>query len=111
VILLAYIIAIPANEIIVPTIIMAYTATGQMTDFESMETLRALFVENGWTVLTAVCLMLFSLLHYPCSTTSLTIYKETRSVKWTLVSNLLPLTVALIVCFVVAQTARALGIG
>jgi ferrous iron transport protein B len=110
VILLAYIIAIPANEIIVPTIIMAYTASGQMVEFESMASLKALFEANGWSVLTAVSLMLFSLLHYPCSTTSLTIYKETGSLKWTIISNVLPLTIAVAVCFVVAQSVRLLGL-
>ncbi|NUM81200.1 ferrous iron transport protein B [bacterium] len=104
VILLAYIIAIPANEIIVPTIIMGYMAAGQMTELDSDFELKQLFVQNGWSVMTAVSLMLFSLLHYPCSTTTMTIWKETRSVKWTVVSNLLPLSIAFAVCFIVAQT-------
>ncbi|MBX7153221.1 ferrous iron transport protein B [bacterium] len=104
VILLAYIIAIPANEIIVPTIIMGYMAAGQMTELDSDFELKQLFVQNGWSVMTAVSLMLFSLLHYPCSTTTMTIWKETKSVKWTVVSNLLPLSIAFAVCFIVAQT-------
>ena len=81
VILLAYVIAIPANEIVVPTIIMAYTQAGTMIELETMAELQQLLVvQEGWTLLTAVCLMLFSLLHNPCSTTMWTIYKETKSV-------------------------------
>lgn len=99
-ILLAYIIAIPANEIIIPTIIMIYSHQSKMMELE-LNQLKELFLQNEWTILTAICLMLFSLLHYPCSTTTWTIYKETRSVKWTIISNLLPLTIAFIVCFVV----------
>lgn len=99
-ILLAYIIAIPANEIIIPTIIMIYSNQSKMMELE-LNQLKELFLQNEWTILTAICLMLFSLLHYPCSTTTWTIYKETRSVKWTIISNLLPLTIAFIICFVV----------
>ncbi|HMW34484.1 MAG TPA: ferrous iron transport protein B [bacterium] len=109
IILLAYIIAIPANEIIVPTIIMGYMAAGQMTELDSDIELKALFIQNGWTSLTAISLMFFSLLHYPCSTTTLTIWKETRSVKWTLVSNIMPLAIALAVCFLIAQIGYWLG--
>lgn len=110
VILLAYIIAIPANEIIVPTIIMGYMSTSQMTEISDLSQLQALFEANGWTLLTAICLMLFSLLHYPCSTTSWTIWKETRSVKWTLISNLMPLSIAFLATFIVAQIGRIWGI-
>lgn len=99
-IFLAYIIAIPANEIIIPTIIMIYANQSRMMELE-INQLKELFVQNEWTVLTAITLMLFSLLHYPCSTTTWTIYKETRSVKWTIISNLLPLAIAFIVCFIV----------
>ncbi len=110
VILLAYIIAIPANEIVVPTILMAYTQADKMFELDSMAELQDLLVgQEGWTLLTAVCLMLFSLLHNPCSTTIWTIYKETKSVKWSTVSGLMPLVIAFALCFVVAQVARALG--
>ncbi len=107
VILLAYIIAIPANEIIIPTIIMIYSSGSKMIDLE-LDQLKELFIQNEWTVLTAICLMFFSLLHYPCSTTTWTIYKETRSVKWTVISNLLPLTIAFIVCFMVYRIGMLL---
>lgn len=111
IILLAYIIAIPANEIIIPTIIMGYMGTSMMTELGSTTELHALFATQGFTVVTAICLMLFSVLHYPCATTTHTIWKETRSVKWTLLSNLIPLAVAFLVCFGVAQSLRALGFG
>lgn len=109
VILLAYIVAIPANEIIVPTIIMGYMSTSHMTEVVDVSQLKTLFEMNGWTLLTAICLMLFSLLHYPCSTTTWTIWKETRSRKWTLLSNLLPLLIAFLVTFTVAQIWNLLG--
>jgi ferrous iron transport protein B len=110
VILLAYIVAIPANEIVVPTMLMAYMNVDRMTEIDSTAQLQTLLIgTHGWTVLTAVCLMLFSLLHNPCSTTIWTIYKETGSKKWTWVATLLPLAIAFAVCFVVAQTVRALG--
>lgn len=106
VILLAFLVAIPANEIVVPTILMGYLATGEMTELENMRQLQALLTGQGWTLVTAVSLMLFSVLHYPCSTTTWSIWKETRSVKWTLLSNLIPLAVASGVCAVVANLLR-----
>ena len=109
VILLAFIIALPANEIVVPTMIMAYLASSRMLELDDMAELGRLFTANGWTLTTAACVMLFSLLHYPCATTTWTIYRETRSVKWTLWANLMPLTLAILVCTAVARTARLLG--
>jgi ferrous iron transport protein B len=107
VILLAYVIAIPANEIVVPTMLMVYMGTGMMIELESFDQLRALLVDqHGWTMLTAVCLMLFALLHNPCATTILTIWKETRSTKWTIVGSLMPLALAFIVTFAVASIVR-----
>jgi ferrous iron transport protein B len=110
VILLAYIIAIPANEIVVPTMLMAYMNVDRMTEIDSMVDLKNLLViEHGWTVMTAVCLMLFSLLHNPCSTTIWTIYRETGSKKWTAVASLLPVALGFIVCFLAATIWRALS--
>lgn len=107
VILLAYIIAIPANEIVVPTMLMVYTAEGMMTDVQSFDQIRALLIDqHGWTMLTAVNLMLFSLLHNPCATTVMTIYKETLSVKWATVGALLPLSIAFVVTIATAAVAR-----
>lgn len=106
VIVIAFLFAIPANEIVVPTIIMGYMQGTRMLELEDPS---MLFIENGWTMTTAVCLMLFSLLHYPCTTTTLTIWKETRSAKWTILSNAIPLALAIVVCAAVAQTARLFG--
>ncbi len=116
VILVAYIVAIPANEIVIPTVLMLTVLTaagaeglgagaGVMFETGKTETL-AIFSAGGWTLLTAVNLMLFSLIHNPCSTTLYTIYKETGSVKWTVVSALLPVGMGLSVTFVVAQAWR-----
>lgn len=115
VILLAYIVAIPANEIVVPTILMltvlvtgATGGAGAGVMFETDdETVRAILTAGGWTTLTAVCLMLFSLCHNPCSTTIYTIYRETRSLKWTIVSTLLPLMMGFALCAIVAAVWRA----
>lgn len=110
VILLAYIIAIPANEIVVPTMLMVYMGTGMMQDVTTLEDLKRLLVdENGWTLLTAVNLMLFSLLHNPCATTILTIYRETLSRKWAAVGALVPLGLAFFVTFLVATIWRAIA--
>lgn len=107
VVLLAYIIAIPANEIVVPTMMMMYMGVGMMTEVESMDTIRSILVDqHGWTLLTAINLMLFSLLHNPCATTIITIYKETLSVKWTTIGTLLPLGLAFLVTFLVATIWR-----
>jgi ferrous iron transport protein B len=116
VIVLAYIIAIPANEIVIPTVLMLTVLTGGMHGvgagagvmFEtgSLATTAEILRGGGWTALTGVCLMLFSLLHNPCSTTIFTIYKETESVKWTAVATLLPLVLGMAVCFFVAQIWR-----
>ncbi len=107
VILLAYIIAIPANEIVVPTMLMVYMGVGMMTDMTSFDQLRHLLIDqHGWTLLTAVNLMLFSLLHNPCATTIFTIYKETKSRKWTLLGALMPLAIAFLVTFAVATVVR-----
>ena len=116
VILVAYIVAIPANEIIIPTVLMLtvlITGTtgvgegaGVMFELESEAGMLTIFEAGGWTLLTAVNLMLFSLLHNPCSTTIYTIYKETGSARWTTVASLLPVGMGLAVTFVVAQVWR-----
>ncbi|MDM1094778.1 ferrous iron transport protein B [Myroides odoratimimus] len=112
VILLAYIVAIPANEIVIPTVLMltamvlgdASIGEGAGVMFEVSDgEIATILHMAGWTTLTGVNLMLFSLLHNPCSTTIYTIYKETNSVKWTTVASLLPVLFGVIVCFVVAQ--------
>jgi ferrous iron transport protein B len=116
VILLAYVVAIPANEIVIPTVLMLTVllhgmsgvgaGAGVMFELESQSDLLAVFQAGGWTLLTAVNLMLFSLIHNPCSTTLYTIYRETGSRRWTAVAALLPLALGFAVTFVVAQTWR-----
>jgi ferrous iron transport protein B len=123
VILLAYIVAIPANEIVIPTILMLTVLTtpelaasgvgsgaGVMFESDSGADVGTWLATAGWTTLTAVNVMLFSLLHNPCSTTIYTIYKETRSGKWTLVASLLPLVMGFVVIFLVTQFARLFGL-
>lgn len=109
-ILMAFILGLPANEIVVPIMIMSYMATGSMLELDSLEALRGLLVSHGWTWLTAVCTMLFSLMHFPCGTTLWTIRKETQSVKWTFVSFLVPTVTGIMVCFIVTQLVRLLGL-
>jgi ferrous iron transport protein B len=110
VILLAYIIAIPANEIVVPTMMMMYLGVGMMTDIPGLTELHTLLVNQyGWTLLTAVNLMLFSLLHNPCATAILTIYKETKSWKWATVSVVITLGIAFLVTFLMASVAKLAG--
>jgi ferrous iron transport protein B len=116
VILLAYVVAIPANEIVIPTVLMLTVMStgmtgvgagaGVMFELDSVADVGTLLRAAGWTTLTGVNLMLFSLLHNPCSTTLYTIYKETRSVRWTVVSALLPLALGFVLTFLVAQVWR-----
>jgi ferrous iron transport protein B len=118
VILLAYVVAIPANEIVIPTILMLTVHTlglaglgagdGVMFELDDVGAVGELLASAGWTTLTGVNLMLFSLLHNPCSTTIYTIYKETRSARWTLVSTMLPIVLGVVMCFLVAQVWRLL---
>jgi len=116
VILLAYIIAIPANEIVLPTILMLTTLTvniagagvgnGVLFETDSINATAEILKAGGWTTLTGLSIMLFSLLHNPCSTTIYTIYKETKSMKWTLVATFLPILLGVIICFFTAQIWR-----
>lgn len=113
-ILFAYVVAIPANEIVVPTILMltvlitgSHDGAGAGVMFEADHaTIRTILTAGGWTTLTAVCLMLFSLCHNPCSTTLYTIYRETKSWKWTAVSALMPIAIGTILCALVAGLWR-----
>lgn len=115
VILLAYVVAIPANEIVIPTILMLTVLTtgasagagaGVLFEPESALEIHELLAAGGWTLLTGISVMLFSLLHNPCSTTIFTIYKETGSRKWTTIATLFPLALGFLVCFLVAQVWR-----
>lgn len=108
VIILAFILGFPANEIVIPIMIMTYMSTGSIMEFETLAELKELLVNNGWTWITAVSVMLFSLFHWPCSTTCLSIKKETQSLKWTAISFLTPTLIGICVCFLFANIARLL---
>ena len=120
VILLAYVLAIPANEVVIPTVLMLTVLTadipgvapgaGVLFELDSAQAIGQLLVQGGgWTLLTAVNLMLFSLIHNPCSTTIYTIYKETGSARWTALASLLPLAMGFATTFLVATVWRMLG--
>ena len=106
VILMAFILGLPANEIVMPLILMAYLEQGSLTEPGSLITLKALLAAHGWTTTTAACTLIFTLFHWPCATTLLTIHKETGSLKWTLLSILLPTAFGLLLCFLINQTVR-----
>lgn len=106
VILLAFILGWPANEIVVPIIIMTYLSTGSLMDLSNLTALKELLVQNGWTWVTAVSTMLFSLMHWPCSTTCMTIKKESQSMKWTAVSFLVPTLMGMAICIAFTAVAR-----
>lgn len=106
-ILTGFLLGLPANEIVVPIIIMTYMAGGSLIEIEGAQLLQ-LFTANGWTWITAVSTILFSLMHWPCATTCLTIKKETGSLKWTLLSFLLPTVCGILICFLFTTAARLL---
>lgn len=110
VILMALILGMPANEIVVPVMLMAYLSTGTLGDLGDLSAVRALLLANGWTGVTALCTIFMCLFHWPCSTTCITIWKETRSLPWTLLAVALPTAVGLILCFCTASAARLLGL-
>ena len=106
VILMAFILGFPANEVVIPITIMAYMSKSSILELSSLESLKQLFIANGWTWVTAVCVLIFSLMHWPCSTTLLTIKKETGSLKWTALSVIIPTLIGFALCFVFANIAR-----
>ena len=106
VILLAFILGFPANEIVIPIIIMAYMSQGSLIELDSLTQLKELFVNHGWTWITAVSTMLFSLMHWPCSTTLLTIKKETNSWKWTALAVIIPTAIGISICILFANIAK-----
>ena len=101
IILLAFILGFPANEIVIPIMLMCYLQNGTLVEYESLNTLKEILVSNNWTITTAICVIIFSLCHFPCSTTCLTIKKETNSWKWTLISFILPTLIGIILCFII----------
>ena len=106
VILMAFILGLPANEIVMPIIIMSYLSSSTLVEFNNLLALKDLLVQNGWTYITAICTMIFACFHFPCGTTILTIKKETNSLKWTIISCVLPTIIGFILCFIVAFILR-----
>lgn len=108
VILMAFILGLPANEIVIPIIIMAYTSQGTLIEPGNLSDLHTLLISQGWTWVTALCTMVFFLFHWPCSTTLMTIKKETGSLKWTCLAVLLPTTCGVILCMAITAFSRLL---
>lgn len=106
VILIAFILGFPANEIVIPIIIMAYMAQGTLLEMDSLVQMKQIFIDNGWTWVTAISTMLFSLMHWPCSTTLITIKKETGSWKWTALSVAIPTVLGIGICMIFASVAK-----
>ena len=106
VILLAFILGFPANEIVIPIMIMGYMSNSTLTDIASLTELKKLFISNGWTIITAINVMIFTLFHFPCSTTCLTIKKETNSFKWMFLSIIIPLICGITICFLFTSIMR-----
>lgn len=99
-ILTAFILGIPANEIVLPIILMCYMGSGTLVDLESTSAIGQILIQNGWTLITAINVMIFTLLHFPCTTTLMTIKKETGSWKWSVLSFLLPTVCGVVICMI-----------
>ncbi len=99
-ILTAFILALPANEIVLPIILMSYMATGTLVDLEDATSIGKILLDNGWTILTGINVMLFSLLHFPCSTTLMTIKKESGQIRWAILSFIIPTICGILVCMI-----------
>ncbi len=106
VILAAFILGFPANEIVLPIMLMAYTSNSSLMEYDSIFQLQSLLTANGWSIVTAICVLVFFLFHFPCSTTCITIYKETKSIKWTAAAFILPTAVGLTLCFLISSIAK-----
>ncbi len=105
-ILMAFILGLPANEIVMPIIIMSYLRATTMLELDNLYELKELLVANGWTILTAINVMILCLMHYPCGTTLWTIKQETKSFKWTALSFLIPTVAGIVICFITTQLWR-----
>lgn len=101
VLLLSFILGLPANEIVIPIALMCYFQNGNLIKIEDLNVIREIFLLNGWTLTTAICVIVFTIMHWPCSTTIVTIYKETKSIKWTLLSVVTPTVCGLALCFII----------
>ena len=105
-ILIAFLLGLPANEIVIPILLMAYTQMTSLTDYSSLTELKTLLSNNNWTIITAISFMIFTICHFPCGTTIMTIKKETNNIKWTLLSILIPTITGLILCFIVSNILK-----
>ena len=105
-ILIAFILGFPANEIVVPVIMMAYTSGGVLTESSGIMQMKEIFLANGWNMVTAINMIIFTLFHWPCSTTLLTVKKETGSLKWTALAFLLPTVTGTALCIIVNLVAN-----
>ena len=101
IILTAFILGLPANEIVIPLMLMMYSCENQLIEISSNDALKTIFISNGWTIKTALCVIIFFVFHWPCSTTIMTIKKETKSIKWTAISVLIPTLIGLGLCFII----------
>ena len=98
VILVAFILGIGANEIVVPIMLMIYISSSYLIDINDLGYMKSILVQNNWTIVTAICFLIFVLFHFPCSTTLLTIKKESGSIKWVVLSILIPLVIGIVLC-------------
>ena len=105
-IILAFLLGFPANEIVMPIILMIYMSSNNLVDINDLNSMKNILISNGWNYITAISVLIFTLFHFPCSTTLLTIKKETNSIKWTLLSFVLPLTIGIILCFIVSNILK-----
>ena len=106
IILMAFILGFPANEIVIPIMIMGYMSNSSLVEVSSLMELKKIFINNGWNYITAINVMIFTLMHFPCSTTCLTIKKETKSWKWTFLAIIIPLTCGIVLCFLFTTIMR-----
>lgn len=110
VILISFILGLPANEIVLPVMVMAYSSLGAPPELNDLPAIKELLVSNGWTAVTAVCAAVFFISHFPCSTTMMTIKKETGSLKWTLVSAALPTGIGIILCMMISAVSKLFAV-
>ena len=111
VILTAFLLSCPANELFLPLLLMGYLSTGVLAEPEDLVALGQLLSDSGWNGVTAVCVLLFTLFHWPCTTTCLTVWRETGTIRWAIAAALIPTLLGSVVCLAVASVARVVGLG
>ncbi len=110
VILMAFILGFPANEIVIPLTVMGYLAETNLKQVSDLSVLKEILISNGWTISTAICFIIFTLMHWPCSTTCITMYKETKSIKWTLLGIVIPTFCGCLICFIINMISKIIAI-